>query len=153
MKSLELKIPPVVVFALSAILMWLISLTTNTLGVDGKFRFVFGSISALAGGFIAISGIICFKKANTTFNPTKPDQARSLVHIGIYKYTRNPMYVGLLFGLFTWACFLNNLFSFIFIFAFLVYMTRFQIKPEEKALESLFGEEYKLYKKEARRWL
>ncbi len=153
MKFLELKIPPVLVFAISMALMWTAGLITDELGINGNIRFFAGIASFITGALIAVAGVLGFKKAKTTINPTKPGRASSLVCFGIYRYTRNPMYVGLLFGLFTWACYLDNFFSLLFVFIFFVYMTLFQIKPEERILESIFGKEYEDYKKQARRWL
>ncbi|MBT7631795.1 MAG: hypothetical protein HN597_19165 [Desulfobacula sp.] len=63
------------------------------------------------------------------------------------------MYTGLLFVLIAWSCFLDNLFSLLFVFAYLLYMTQFQIKPEERVLESIFGKNYNNYKERVRRWL
>jgi protein-S-isoprenylcysteine O-methyltransferase Ste14 len=153
MKFLELKIPPVLFFFFTAILMWSITLVSNELGINTKLRFIIGVVSLLIGGFIAISGVIGFRKVKTTVNPTKPNKASSLVCSGIYRYTRNPMYTGLLFVLIAWGCFLDNLFSLLFVFVFLLYMTQFQIKPEERVLESIFSEEYNNYKERVRRWL
>jgi protein-S-isoprenylcysteine O-methyltransferase Ste14 len=153
MKFLELKIPPVLFFFFTATLMWLMTLVSNELDINTKIRFIIGAVSLLIGGFIAISGIVGFRKAKTTVNPTKLNKASSLVCSGIYRYTRNPMYTGLLFVLIAWGCFLGSLFSLLFIFVFLLYMTQFQIKPEERVLESIFGEDYNNYKERVRRWL
>ncbi|MBT3487212.1 MAG: isoprenylcysteine carboxylmethyltransferase family protein [Desulfobacula sp.] len=153
MKFLELKIPPVLFFFVTATCMWSMTLISNELGINTNIRFIIGAVSLLAGGFIAISGIVGFRKAKTTVNPTKPDKASSLVCSGIYRYTRNPMYTGLLFVLIAWSCFLDNLFSLLFVFAYLLYMTQFQIKPEERVLESIFGKNYNNYKERVRRWL
>ena len=153
MKFLELKIPPVLFFFVTATCMWSMTLISNELGINTNIRFIIGAVSLLAGGFIAISGIVGFRKAKTTVNPTKPDKASSLVCSGIYRYTRNPMYTGLLFVLIAWSCFLDNLFSLLFVFAYLLYMTQFQIKPEERVLESIFGKNYNNYKDRVRRWL
>jgi protein-S-isoprenylcysteine O-methyltransferase Ste14 len=153
MRFLELKIPPLLAFILIASLMWTASLISNELDADKSFRFTLGAVSLLIGGLIAISGVIEIRKAKTTVNPIKPDKASSLVCTGIYRYTRNPMYTGLLFVLIAWGCFLDNLFSLLFVFVFVLHMTQFQIKPEERALESIFGDDYNLYKKQVRRWL
>jgi protein-S-isoprenylcysteine O-methyltransferase Ste14 len=153
MKFLELKIPPVLIFASFMALMWITCLVTPEVGINEKLRFALGIALIVPGIFIAIVGVFGFKKAKTTFNPIKPDQASSLVCIGIYRYTRNPMYLGLLFGLLSWACYLDNFFSLLIGIGFCMYMTRFQIKPEEKTLVSIFGKKYQLYKKQVRRWL
>ncbi len=149
---LELKIPPVLIFVICGMFMWLTSLVTNGVGIDPKIRFFSGIILLMTGGYIAGAGMIGFRKAKTTVSPLNPNKTSSLVCSGIYQHTRNPMYLGLLFCLFSWTCFLDNLFSIIFIIFYLLYMTQFQIKPEERILVSIFGDNYKLYKKKVRRW-
>jgi protein-S-isoprenylcysteine O-methyltransferase Ste14 len=108
---------------------------------------------AVAGAVICGLGIASFSRAGTTVNPMKPDSASSLVVSGIYTLTRNPMYLGFLLVLLGWASYLSNLLSFLFLPAFIWYMDRFQIYPEERALASLFGEEFASYKSRVRRWL
>ena len=98
-------------------------------------------------------GVIEFRRAKTTVDPTKPDSASSLVRTGIYRRTRNPMYLGFLLILTGCAAALANLTSFLILPAFVVYMNRFQIKPEERALASIFGDDFKAYYSEARRWI
>lgn len=153
MKLLELKIPPVLVFFITAALMWLAALSFDDLGANKNLRAVLGCVCLFLGGFIAVSGVIEFRKAKTTVNPINPEKASSVVNSGIYRYTRNPMYTGLLFVLIAWGCFLDNFFSLLIIFVFLLYMTQFQIKPEEQILESIFGNDYIRYKEKVRRWL
>jgi protein-S-isoprenylcysteine O-methyltransferase Ste14 len=150
MNFLELKTPPFLFFFLTATLMWSMNLVSNELGINTKIRLIIGAVYLLIAGFIAISGIVGFRKTKTTVNPTKPDKVSSLVCSGIYRYTRNPMYTGLLFVFFAWGCFLDNLFSLLFVLVFLLYMTQFQIKPEERVLESIFGVDYNNYKEQVR---
>lgn len=152
MSSLKLKIPPPIVLIVSASFMWLLSVffpATNEM----QLRIFAVPILAVFGMSIAVSGISSFKRAQTTVNPTTPEKSSSLVTTGIYKFTRNPMYLGLLFLLLAWSVFLSNLYSAVILVAFVVYMTEFQIKPEEEALRSSFGEEYESYKNSVRRWL
>jgi protein-S-isoprenylcysteine O-methyltransferase Ste14 len=54
---------------------------------------------------INVAGIVSFRKAVTTVYPLKPDMTLSLVTTGIYKITRNPMYLGSLLLLIGWAFF------------------------------------------------
>lgn len=133
--------------------MWLAALSFDDLGANKNLRAVLGCVCLFLGGFIAVSGVIEFRKAKTTVNPINPEKASSVVNSGIYRYTRNPMYTGLLFVLIAWGCFLDNFFSLLIIFVFLLYMTQFQIKPEEQILESIFGNDYIRYKEKVRRWL
>jgi len=153
MKYLELKIPPVIIFILTAALMWSMTLVSTGLGLNLKIRLFVGCVSLFFGGFIAVSGVIGFRRAKTTVDPIKPNKASSLVCTGIYRYTRNPMYTGLFFVLIAWACLWDNFFSLLMVIIFPLYMTQFQIKPEERVLESIFGNDYMHYKKRVRRWL
>ena len=86
-------------------------------------------------------------------NPTKPDGTSALVVSGVYRLSRNPMYVGALFALGGWAAFLSHPLPVLFLPVFVAYMDRFQIAPEERVLSSKFGTEYETYKKSVRRWL
>lgn len=153
MHSLELKIPPPVVAALIAIAMWGISLITPLLEVSTLFRVVVAITIALAGGAFSFAGIRSFRRAQTTVNPMKPETASSFVSSGIYRVTRNPMYVGLLFVLVAWAAFLSSAWALLGPLVFFLYIGRFQITPEERVLSELFSTEYPAYKTMVRRWL
>jgi protein-S-isoprenylcysteine O-methyltransferase Ste14 len=102
---------------------------------------------------VAMGAGIRFRRANTTVNPLKPQAASSLVTIGIYRYTRNPMYLGLLFLIVAWAVLLSSPFALLGPVTFVAFIGRFQIVPEERVLSALFGEEYAAYKSHVRRWL
>ncbi len=82
----------------------------------------------------------------------KPESTSSLVTSGIYKCTRNPMYVGLLFVLVAWAVFLSSAWLLVGPLIFVLYMNRFQIAPEERMLSQMFGTTYSTYKGTVRRW-
>ncbi len=153
MPKLDLKIPPPVVMIIVGAAMWLISKTFPGIPVDAEIKRAAFGVMALIGVLFAATGIRSFKKAKTTINPTTPGSASSLVTSGVYKFTRNPMYVGLLCVLIGWGVFLANLFALAFIACFVFYMNRFQIGPEERALESLFGDAFTAYKIQVRRWL
>lgn len=136
-----------------AMLMWLISLLLPGIVTPDLFRI--GAFTALVtvGALFSIAGVVSFRKAKTTVNPITPDACSNLVTSGIYKHTRNPMYLGFLFFLIGWGLYLSNLFSLVLAAGFIFYMTRFQIQPEEQALLSCFGAEYRAYKNRVRRWL
>lgn len=153
MNSLELKIPPPAVALLICAAMWALSLVPPFFEVPPVIRAVLALVIGSIGGVFSIAGVVRFRKAKTTVNPTKPHAASSLVTSGIYKFTRNPMYVGLLCVVTGWAAFLCSLWALFGPVAFAMYMTRFQIKPEERALEGLFGAEYTGYQSRVRRWL
>ncbi len=153
MRSLELKVPPPAVALAAAVLMWLMSRAAPQLGFEFPTGSLIGSILALVGIVTSVSGVVTFRRAKTTVNPTTPEAASSLVNGGIYAITRNPMYLGLLLILTGWALFLSNALGFLLLPIYIVYINRFQIAPEERALGSLFGREYTAYQSRVRRWI
>jgi protein-S-isoprenylcysteine O-methyltransferase Ste14 len=153
MTSLELKIPPPVVGAVLALGMWGISSVAPLLPMPATLRLAGCSVLVIAGVFFSAAGIVSFRLARTTINPTKPESTSSLVSSGIYRITRNPMYVGLSFFLVAWAIFLSSGWALLGPVAFVLYIRRFQIAPEERALANLFGSEYAAYRARVRRWL
>lgn len=153
MQALELKVPPVAVVLCIGALMWLASWSLPIFGFTIPARHFIALSMAVAGLVIGAFGVVSFMRARTTVNPLKPDSASSLVRSGIYRVTRNPMYLGLLLILLGWAILLANVLAFILLPAFILYMNRFQIEPEERALASLFRQEFVSYKSCVRRWL
>lgn len=153
MKWLELKVPPVITLAVCAALIW------HTAGFQMLlFSRPFAAslpmyfIGAL-GVVTALSGVLSFRRARTTVNPHLPDLASSLVTSGIYQYTRNPMYLGMVMVLVSVILYCGSLLSVVWLFAFAWYMTVFQIVPEERTMHDLFGEEYEEYCERVRRWI
>ena len=153
MHVLELKIPPVAVVLAAAALMWLVAWAVPAFKFQLPARDLVAMSFALAGAVTSALGVVSFRRARTTVNPMKPELSSSLVASGIYGLTRNPMYLGFLLVLLGWAVFLSSVLAFLFLPAFILYMNRFQIDPEERALAALFGQEFTAYKARARRWL
>jgi protein-S-isoprenylcysteine O-methyltransferase Ste14 len=150
---LELKVPPPVLALLLALLMWLVSSLVAPLEMPFRWRVVAALALALVGLGFSAAGVTAFRRVRTTINPHKPTAASSLVSGGVYRITRNPMYLGLLLLLLAWAVFLSNPLPVLLVPVFVLYINRFQIKPEERALSSRFGSEYAAYKARVRRWL
>ena len=153
MRTLELKVPPPAFALFTGALMRLAAWAMPGFGLVLPARVPFAIGLAGVGVLTALSGALAFRRARTTLNPMKPDTTSSLVASGVFAFTRNPMYLGLLLGLTGWAIFLSNALPFIFLPAFVFYMSRFQIVPEERTLASLFGREFAAYKARVRRWL
>ena len=147
------KIPPLVVMLAVGVLMWLVSLSLPSITVSPIISISLAALIALAGAIFSVAGVWSFRKFNTTVNPLTPDQSSSLVDFGIYKISRNPMYVGFALFLISWGVLLANLFSLVSVLIFVWYMNKFQILPEEKALLKLFGKDYQCYKAQVSRWL
>lgn len=150
---LELRVPPVVVAGLAAAFIWAAAewgplVLGSRLGQSA----VAAGLAALGVG-VAFSGVLAFARARTTVHPMQPGKASALVRGGIYRFTRNPMYLGIALGLLGWAIHLGTLFGVLGIPGFVAYLTRFQIVPEERALANLFGKEFDEYRSRVRRWI
>ncbi len=152
-KKLELLLPPL---PLTLVLCAIIILSANLLP-----QFSLSITSAIEWGFafwlmgfaFVLPAAISFLKAKTTVDPRKPQKSNVLVSNGLYKVSRNPMYVGFLFFIVGTACVYGHISGFIIAGLFIPYMNRFQILPEERHLAAAFGEQYTQYCKSVRRWL
>ena len=151
MSALELKIPPVVLVLLCAFAMWAMPAYAR-ISLAPHIYFALATLTAAIGVAICLAGVISFRVARTTVNPTTPGAASTLVVVGIYRFTRNPMYLGFLFLLLAWAIFLAHLSAFVLLPIFVAYITRFQIIPEETALLQRFGQQFSTYVQSVRRW-
>ena len=150
---LEHKIPPPIVAGLVAAAMWMVASFAPSFSLAPAVRWY--AALALAGVGVAFDllGLIAFRRMRTTLNPLKPDQVSALVTSGIYRFTRNPMYVGFALLLTAWAVYLSALWPFLGPVMFAVYIHRFQIAPEERVMRDKFGAEYAAYAARVRRWL
>ena len=153
MSSLELKVPPPVVAVLFGLLMWLVSSLAGAADVSFGSRMGVAIVVALIGVAFGFSAMASFLRERTTMNPTKPSATASLVTHGVYRLTRNPMYLSLVLYLVAWAAYLSNWLALLLVPVFVLYINQFQIKPEERALSALYGPEYASYRARVRRWL
>ncbi|WP_306519539.1 isoprenylcysteine carboxylmethyltransferase family protein [Rheinheimera sp.] len=157
MSRLELKIPPLLLLVIFAVLMFWLGHNINLwqlipLELLG-WRLFLAGIWLAAGVTVAVLGVLNFRSAQTTVNPLLPANASQLVQNGIFRYSRNPMYLGMLLLLIGWALWLSDLSAFVPLPFFVWYLNQFQIKPEERALTTLFGAEFLQYQQKVRRWL
>lgn len=153
MQALELKIPPPALMLLFAVTMWLLSVSAPSLALALPWRIPVALILWSAGMAIALAALFEFRRAKTTVNPLTPEAAAAIVTSGIYRYSRNPMYVGLLLALIGWFVWLSHLLAFLLLPMFVLYLNRFQIEPEERALSAKFGGLFRDYRHSVRRWL
>lgn len=150
--ALELKLPPLALAFLFGALMWLAS-AYSAFTIALPWRSAFALIFSTVGLAIVLAGLVAFRRAKTTINPLTPEATTAMVTSGIYRFTRNPMYLGFLLVLAGWAMYLSNLLAFALLPLFVLYMTRFQIVPEERALCAKFSDVFTAYKRSVRRWL
>lgn len=153
MGKLETKIPPVALFVLFIVAMNFINREFLVFHLNLPLNGMVFLLCFVVSGVIGIAGVYQFRRAQTTVNPVKVDGASSMVENGIFAYTRNPMYLGLFLLLLGFGYWQQNLLSIAFSFSFILYMNRFQILPEERALEAIFGAQYIDYKQRVRRWI
>jgi len=151
--SLQAKVPPPAVAAASALIIWAISRLAPLVAMPSGVRLAVSLAFVMLGVGLSVAGVRSFRRAQTTLNPTKPQEASSLVTTGIYRVTRNPMYLGLSLVLLAWTVFLSSAWALLGGAAFVLYINRLQIAPEERALSQLFGSEYTAYQAKVRRWL
>ena len=153
MRFLELKVPPLAVLILFALAVfgagrWLPS---------GNLPFVASGALALAailaGVGVALAGVVQFRRTGTTVDPLAPENASALVEAGVYRRTRNPMYLGMALVLLGGALWWGSIPGLALVGGFCAYLTRFQILPEERALQAIFGASYVDYTRRVRRWI
>ena len=145
------KIPPPILTLISGLAIYFSrNLFPNHHGIILN---VFSALLLICGIIIIRSAFLLFKNHQTTINPLNLTKTSSIVNTGVFKYTRNPMYLGMIFILLSFALKFNIYGGLIIILIFFSFITKFQIIPEEKAMEKLFGQEFKNYKKTTRRWL
>lgn len=155
MRWLELKVPPPVVAAVLAALAWLIARAFPGLALPLSESARFAATALLAAVGLSLDGYALFNflRARTTINPMQPRNSSTLVERGPYRFTRNPMYLGLLLVLSGWTLWLDNALAFIVLPLFVAYITRFQILPEERSLADRFGASFAAYRARVRRWI
>jgi protein-S-isoprenylcysteine O-methyltransferase Ste14 len=153
LQALELKIPPPAIAAVLAGAMWGFARVMPLWGAFARMRIGVTTAMAAFGLLVSAAAIVAFVRARTTINPTIPGATSALVSSGVFRFTRNPMYLGLLCFLIAWAAFLSSAWALCGPAAFVAYIGRFQIAPEERALSAQFGAKYAAYQAQVRRWL
>lgn len=153
MRSLELRIPPALVWFLAAGAIYACARGFPSARIEFPARRAIAAGCAVAGVALALAGVREFRRARTTVNPLEPGRASSVVSSGLYRHTRNPMYLGMAVGLVGLALWPGSLAGLLVVPVFMGYLTLFQIIPEERALLARFGSGYADYCRQVRRWL
>lgn len=151
--DLRLKVPPAVLLVVAMILIAGGRGFLPEIAIASMVRCLMGAALIAAGIGLAVSGVWAFRCMKTTLSPTQPHKASALVQNGIYRRTRNPMYSGLSLALLGWSLLWNNWSGLIWVPLFTLYLTQFQIKPEEEALSEKWGQPYAVYCQRVRRWI
>jgi protein-S-isoprenylcysteine O-methyltransferase Ste14 len=151
--ALDNRIPPPLVALITGLSMWAVDLVTPTIHIPNIVRF--GLAGALFVGAAALGpfAVAAFRRADTTVNPIRIDNASALVTSGVYSVSRNPMYASLATFLLMLAVLLSNLWLLAGPLFFVLFTTRFQIIPEERVMQAKFGDAFLQYRATVRRWL
>ena len=152
MKS-RLRIPPLAILGLAGAVGWIAAPMAPALNFEFVGRAELAATFVLLGLTSSMLGVASFRRARTTVNPLTPDATTALVVSGIYRLTRNPMYLGFLLLLLAEIVWLANPLACLVAPLFVVYLNRFQIGREEIALRNLFGGQFDAYAMAVRRWI
>jgi len=156
MHKLDSLVPPPVALLIALVIMFFIARFDDAriLRMD---RFVVNAVIAtglvIAGITLGVLAIKQLKREFTTLNPFRPNTTSSLVTSGIFKFTRNPMYLGMVLVALGAATLYGSAWCLIIFVALIAFIRRFQIDPEERAMQSLFGKKFEEYKANTRRWI
>ena len=153
MSQLEHRIPPPFVALAAAIVMWVLARFTFTLVLPDGLRWTISGAVLALGLLLVLPAAAAFRRAKTTINPVHIEQASQLVVSGPFRFTRNPMYLGMALVLVAWMIFLAAPVCVLVIAFFAAYITRFQITPEERVMAEKFGAAYEAYRQKVRRWI
>ena len=145
------KIPPPIVVLILVVSTYFSSKKIDLIHIP--FQTLISIFILFVGILILLNPVLKFKKSKTTINPIKFKKVNKLVTSGIYKYSRNPMYLGLLMIVISSTIFYLNIYSILTPLFFYLWINRFQIKREEIFLTEKFGKEYLSYKNMTRRWI
>jgi protein-S-isoprenylcysteine O-methyltransferase Ste14 len=153
MAGLETRIPPPLVGLACGLAIWGLDRAAPGLRLEVPFRAVLTALIALPGLALEVWAIMRFVRARTTVNPLDPALSTALVIAGPYRFTRNPMYLGMALLLTAWMVWLGQPLGLIGVGLFVAWITRFQIIPEERALQARFGAEFTAFRQRVRRWI
>ena len=152
MQALECRVPPLAQLVIVAVVMWLLARAFP----EAHFALIPGGVGiffVVVGVVVSLLGVWEFRKARTTVDPRTPNKSERLVVHGVYHVSRNPMYVGFFIILLGWGVYLGHFFSVGLLPAFVAYMNRFQILPEERHMLEKFGSDFSEYAAKVRRWI
>jgi len=153
MAALDHRIPPPLVVIIVGAAMKLFAPLTHTVIQTSEWRWWAAGTLIIAGLTVVTLGFVEFRRARTTIDPVDITAASSLVTSGVFRLTRNPMYLGFTLLLIGWAVYLSSPWTVVGPIVFVLFIQRFQIQPEERVMRQKFGDAYVNYVEAVRRWL
>lgn len=153
MTTLDTRLPPPIVLLLCGLLAWLWAHQLPGFAFSLPMRVTIVTVMATVGVLLNLVPKLLFQRAGTTVNPLRPQRTTQLVTHGVYRFTRNPMYLGQALVLLAACLWLRNAVALLAVPVFVAYITRFQIQPEERYLAQRFGPAFDAFRTRTRRWL
>jgi protein-S-isoprenylcysteine O-methyltransferase Ste14 len=150
---MKLRIPPLLQASIFGLISWALAVLVPQASIPLSWLNLVAIGLLVIGLAILLAAVLDFSRSETTVNPLEPEQAETLVVSGLFRFTRNPMYLGMALVLSAWALYLANALAIIGPVLFVASITALQIKPEEEVLGKIFGQDYAEYRKRVRRWL
>lgn len=147
------RMPPVLLTAVFGVLMWLVWTLTPSVDIPLPARAILAVLLAAVGLAVTTLAVKGFREQRTSVNPLDLSRTSAVVTTGIYRLSRNPMYLAMLLGLLALGCLLSNPVSMGIAVLFVPTITHLQIIPEERVLSDRFGTPYATYCTAVRRWI
>jgi protein-S-isoprenylcysteine O-methyltransferase Ste14 len=151
--ALELKVPPIVLGPVAALVMWPVSAVAPHATAPMWIRVAIAAALCVPAVLLVAFAYAAFGREHVAKDSTHPEQTAALVTSGVFAHTRNPMYLSQLLVLLALAVVLSSPLALVLAVGFALYVRRFQIMPEERALRERFGSEYEDYLHRVRRWV
>lgn len=145
--------PPLLVAAACCALVWVLDRAFPAARVATRWNDEIAVALFIAGIGLAVAGVVSFAHARTTVDPLHPDRASALVTNGVFRVTRNPMYVGMALAVAAFSTWWGTWFGIVGVVAFVAWIDRVQIPAEERALDAHFGAAFTAYRDRVRRWV
>jgi protein-S-isoprenylcysteine O-methyltransferase Ste14 len=149
----ETRIPPPLLILLLGAGAWWLARAWPEAGFPLPWHNALALVAAMIGIALNLAPKIAFQRAATTVNPMRPQAANALVRSGLHRWSRNPMYLGQAMIVLAWALHLQHALAFAMVPAYVLYIGRFQVRAEERALRERFGRDYDDYCRRVPRWL
>lgn len=150
---METRVPPPLLMLLCGLLAWLLARALPFWQFEAAWMPLIAVPLAVAGLALNLLPKLQFARAATTVNPLAPQRATQLVSDGLYRYSRNPMYLGQATVLLAWTLGLQHALAPLLVLLFIAWITRLQIIPEERALAARFPAPFAQLCARTRRWL
>lgn len=146
-------LPPPVALLLAGLLAWLLARAFPAWQVSLPGQQGIAIALAVAGASLMLAAVLSLLAARTTLTPLHPERASTLIAVGAFALSRNPIYLGDTLLLCAFLVWLGQPMGLLALAGFVLWLDRVQIPAEERALAQRFGADWQAYRARVRRWL